>query len=261
MAIIVSVVAMGGLFHRNLHGDRVAPGLPLHAVVHEVIDGDTVIIEGGQKVRYLGINAPEVRVWDGAQWCVKPQIQGPEATAYNQRLVGGKELRLEYDQNPKDKFDRLLAYVWVGDCFVNGDLVLKGLALMDVRAPNLVYQKRLAALQAEARNSGRGIWRAMPGNTVSAEDAHGFVGMLAAVEGRILRTHLGEKKLHLNFGENVENDFTVIIYKENLSSFPLGRKDPAAYFLNKRVKVYGFIRELDGPAVVVCAPSQIDFLD
>ncbi|MCX8011748.1 MAG: thermonuclease family protein, partial [Desulfobacterota bacterium] len=131
---------------------------PLTAKVKEVVDGDTIILKGGEKVRYVGINAPEVRVWDGRQWISQRQICGEEAVKFNQKLVEGKKITLEYDRVKKDIYGRTLAYVWVNGVLANEELVKRGLALVDFRAPNLKYQVRFSAVQKEARKFRRGLW-------------------------------------------------------------------------------------------------------
>lgn len=237
-----------------------ASDLPAEAVVKEVIDGDTIVLKQGQKVRYLGINAPEIRAWDGRQWVFKRQIFGEEAKTCNERLVEGKRIRLEYDRKKRDDYDRLLAYVRVGDVFVNGELVREGLALMDVRVPNLKYQKMFLDFEKEARRFHRGIWGKIKERTVPHTEASQYVGKIAAVQGTIKNVYKGRKKVYLNFGKNFQKDFTAVIYEENLGNFPLGANEPVTHFLGKRVKIYGFIKEHGGPMITICAPTQIDFL-
>ena len=75
-----------------------------------VIDGDTIELDGGEKVRYIGIDTPETKhPRKPVQW------MGKEATAANQVLVEGRKVQLEYDVERKDKYGRMLAYVWAGD--------------------------------------------------------------------------------------------------------------------------------------------------
>jgi len=80
---------------------------PNIAKVTEVIDGDTIIIEGGYRVRYIGIDTPEIH----------PEVEafGMEAWQANRQLIEGKEVRLERDVSETDKYDRLLRYVYVVD--------------------------------------------------------------------------------------------------------------------------------------------------
>lgn len=123
---------------------------PETAKVTQVIDGDTIIIEGNYRVRYIGIDTPEVYP--------KVEDYGIEAWEANRRLVGGKEVRLERDVTEKDKYGRLLRYVYVGDVFVNAELVRWGLAEAKAYPPDIKYQDYLEKLEAEARLAGRGMW-------------------------------------------------------------------------------------------------------
>jgi endonuclease YncB( thermonuclease family) len=239
------------------HGNE----FPAEALVKEVIDGDTVILKQGQKVRYLGINAPEIRAWDGKRWVLKRQLLGEEAKTLNERLVEGKRISLEYDRKKRDRYERLLAYVRVDEVFVNEAMVRDGLALMDVRAPNLKHQEVFLNAQKEARRFSRGIWKKIGDNTITHREAVRFVNRIGAVQGKIRDVHRGKRKAYLNFGRDYKTDFTGVIYEENLKNFPLETGGVAAYFLGKRVRIYGFIKEGGGPMITICAPSQIDFLN
>ncbi len=123
---------------------------PDTARVIEVIDGDTITIEGGYRVRYIGIDAPEIH----------PDLEafGIEAWQANRKLVEGKEVRLERDVSEKDKYGRLLRYVWVDDILVEAELVRQGLARAKAYPPDTKYQDYLEQMEAEARQAGRGIW-------------------------------------------------------------------------------------------------------
>ncbi len=118
--------------------------------VTEVIDGDTIIIEGGYHIRYIGIDTPEIY----------PQVEafGLEAWQANRELVEGKTVRLERDVSETDKYGRLLRYVWVDGTMVNAELVRRGLAEAKAYPPDTKYQTLLEALETEARLAGRGMW-------------------------------------------------------------------------------------------------------
>ncbi|MBN1586407.1 MAG: thermonuclease family protein [Candidatus Omnitrophica bacterium] len=131
---------------------------PTEAVVSRVIDGDTVELSTGQHVRYLGINTPEVRKKRGGQWIYDPEPFAEAATALNRDLVEGCRVRLEYDVEKKDKYGRLLAYVYLGDLWINGEMVRSGLGEVFTLAPNTKYVDELAGLQNQARQERKGIW-------------------------------------------------------------------------------------------------------
>jgi micrococcal nuclease len=116
--------------------------------VTRVIDGDTIIIEGGYHVRYIGIDAPE-----------SGEFYYLEAKQMNEGLVEGKKVRLERDISDKDSYGRLLRYVYVGDDFVNAEIIRQGCAWAIAYPPDVKYQVYLEAVEKEARQSKRGVWR------------------------------------------------------------------------------------------------------
>jgi endonuclease YncB( thermonuclease family) len=117
--------------------------------VNRVYDGDTILLEDGRKVRYLGINSPE--------------FQEPfylKAKRFNESLVLGKEIRLEFDQERSDTYHRILAYVYVGDQLANARLVKEGLAHVFLIGPSRRHNTLLLQAQAEAKQNRVGIWSA-----------------------------------------------------------------------------------------------------
>jgi len=131
------------------------------ARVVRVIDGDTIEVEiGGReyRLRYIGIDAPEtVKENTPVEW------MGPEASAANAALVKGKMVYLERDLSNTDRYGRLLRYVFLADgTFVNGELVRQGYAQAITYAPDVKYQELLRALEREARDAERGLWRPAP---------------------------------------------------------------------------------------------------
>jgi micrococcal nuclease len=134
-----------------------AGGPLLHAIVVRVVDGDTIHVRINgrvEKVRYIGVNTPEVHHPSRGE-----EPGGQEATAVNTSLVGGRPVRLELDVQVRDRYGRLLAYVWVDDVMVNAELVRRGYAQVMTIPPNVRYQELLLKLQREAREAGRGLWR------------------------------------------------------------------------------------------------------
>lgn len=135
-----------------------SPATALLVKVKRVIDGDTILLQNGERVRYIGVNAPEV---DHSPRGAEPL--GREAKEANRRLVEGKWVRLEFDSERRDKYGRLLAYVFLDDgTFVNGWLVERGLAKAVSYPPNLKYQDLLKKLEREARKKQQGVWAEAP---------------------------------------------------------------------------------------------------
>jgi micrococcal nuclease len=135
-----------------------AQALPEQATVRRVVDGDTVELADGRLLRYLGIDAPEVRRREEDRWIVDPEPFGQEATEVNRRLVEGKTVRLEYDVQTHDRYGRLLAYVYVDGEMVNAKLLEEGYAQLLTIPPNVKYTARFQRLAEEARQQRRGLW-------------------------------------------------------------------------------------------------------
>lgn len=120
------------------------------AVVTRVVDGDTIVVSlNGQdyKVRFIGINTPE----RGRPYYL-------EATEKTKELCLGKQVRLEKDVSETDKYGRLLRYVYVGDTFVNAELVKQGYAQQFTLPPDVKYADLFKKLASEARERQAGLW-------------------------------------------------------------------------------------------------------
>ncbi len=120
-------------------------------LVTHTIDGDTIEIEGGYHVRYIGIDAPE-----------KGEPFYGEATEANRNLVEGKKVYLEKDVEDKDDNGRLLRYVWLDNIMVNAELVKLGYAYSYSYPPNTKYQQYFLQLEKEAREQKLGLWSLSP---------------------------------------------------------------------------------------------------
>ncbi len=121
-------------------------------VVH-VVDGDTFEIESGEKVRLIGIDTPET---------VKPnspvECYGKESSDHLKQLIEGKSVRLEKDKTDRDRYARLLRYVYLGDQFVNESLVREGYAKSIAYKPDITKQSLLDQAEQLAKDEKIGRW-------------------------------------------------------------------------------------------------------
>jgi micrococcal nuclease len=126
--------------------------------VKQVYDGDTLSLSTGEQVRYVGVDAPEIDHQGG-----KSDFLAHEARQFNAKLVQGKQVRLEFDEERNDHHGRLLAYVFLenGD-MVNELLVRKGFARVLPKPPNLKYFSLLLDAQRRAMAEKAGIWQKEP---------------------------------------------------------------------------------------------------
>jgi len=135
----------------------IAPYEKQKVKVVRVIDGDTIEIEGNKKVRYIGINTPELKDPRKPVGCF-----AQEAADENKKLVEGKEVFIQKDVSEVDKYKRLLRYVWVGDTFVNDYLVRQGFAQVSTFPPDVKYYQQFLEAQTEAKENNRGLWKECP---------------------------------------------------------------------------------------------------
>ena len=121
------------------------------AVVTKVIDGDTIELDSGEKVRYVGMDTPEITKG-------KNECYGHEASAKNTELVLGKTVTMKKDVSDRDRYGRLLRYIWVGDTFVNAKMIQEGYAAILTIPPDVAQIAYFKQLQAEARTANVGLW-------------------------------------------------------------------------------------------------------
>lgn len=137
-------------------------------LVKRVVDGDTLLLENGQRVRLIGIDTPEMHLSDKLyrdsqrteQDMRTIQELGRRAYEFTKNLVEGKRVSLGFDVEKYDKYDRLLAYVYLKDAtFVNAKIIEEGFASLMTIPPNVKYADLLLKLYQEARKNKRGLWK------------------------------------------------------------------------------------------------------
>jgi micrococcal nuclease len=138
-------------------------------LVRRAVDGDTLVLESGERVRLIGIDTPELhesdKLYRDAQR-THQDIQtikalGKRAYDFTRSLVEGKRVSLEFDVERHDKYDRLLAYVYLKEdgTFVNAEIVKQGYASLMTYPPNVKYADLFLKLYREARENRRGLWK------------------------------------------------------------------------------------------------------
>ena len=122
--------------------------------VTKVIDGDTIEIENGLRVRYIGLDTPELGN--------KPECFGREAFEKNEDLILGQEILLEKDVSETDRYNRLLRHVYLGNTLVGKLLIEEGYARVHSYPPDTRYQEKFLLSQSYAQKEGRGLWKNCP---------------------------------------------------------------------------------------------------
>ena len=122
-----------------------------HRHVDRVIDGDTIVLDGKEHVRLIGINAPEI------QHRKPVQCFGSEARDYLKRRLEGKDVVLKYDRQRLDKYNRTLAYIYLNHAFINEEMIKNGYAIAYRRFP-FKYKKAFVKAEQGAREERLGMW-------------------------------------------------------------------------------------------------------
>lgn len=222
--------------------------------VEHVIDGDTVVIEGGDRVRYIGMDTPE----EGEPFYA-------EAKERNLALVGGKRVRLVFcDSERRDRYGRLLAWVYTdGGVFVNRTLVEEGLARKFPVPPcGLLMYKEFKKAEEEARAKKRGLWSASPAErhraarkTITPGEAHGHLGEKVSVRGTVREVKPGRDGVYIVF--EGEGGFTAVVFSGLLKDLRMSGRDPAG-LKGRVVTVKGRIRSYHGaPEMLLKRPADI----
>jgi micrococcal nuclease len=137
-------------------------------LVVRVVDGDTLKLENGERVRLIGIDTPEthesVKLYrdskKSGQDIKTIQALGRRSYKFTRQLVEGKRVRLEFDLEKHDRYKRLLAYVYLKDgTFVNAEIIRQGYASLMTYPPNVKYVDTFKQLYKEARENVRGLWK------------------------------------------------------------------------------------------------------
>lgn len=157
------VVALLGVLVVRALGGGDSDG-PVHARVLRVVDGDTIVARltggGTEHIRYIGVDTPED---------VRPGVPvrcfSRRAARRNARLVAGRRVLLRFDAERRDKYGRLLAYVFAGRVFVNARLVAEGFARDYPFPPNTAHAGLMRRLRARAETRRRGLWGACGGSS------------------------------------------------------------------------------------------------
>ena len=230
-------------------------------VVESVIDGDTFKTGKGEDVRLIGVNTPETKHPD------KPvEYYGKKASQYTRSIIQGSKVYLEYGVEEKDKYNRTLAYVFLPDgTLFNARLLYEGYANLLTIPPNIKYVDLFKEMVEEARENEKGLWS---GNetelserlpVISWKKADNYYGKKVFVVGEIVDTYDSGKAIFLNFAENYKDTFTAVIFSSDTFKFDF---EPEDYFLNKKVKVKGEIKEYSGaPEIIINETSQIKIID
>ncbi|MFH1259246.1 MAG: thermonuclease family protein [Elusimicrobiota bacterium] len=246
---------------------------PAEALVTKVIDGDTIIVEGGYNVRLLGIDADEA-----GYPCYEAAKKRLE------ELILNKTVRLEKDQTDVDQYKRYLRYIFLDDKNICLELVKEGLAIARFYEPDRKYKNEIVSGEKEAIEKKVGCkWSASTnvsadklsyeknefsyeklttGKTglkvVGAYQSGNYYGREVIVEGKVVGAYRSKTNIvFLNFDKTYPNQYFVgVIFSSDQYKFV---EAPEKYYAGKTVRIKGKIKEYRGkPEIIIKDPSQIE---
>jgi len=283
LAILVGILIIGGAIY-FFSKEKTAPSsissptqtqclAPSEVLVTKIIDGDTIVVEGGYSVRILGIDADE-----SGYPCYQP------AKSRLEELVLNKKVRLEKDVTDVDQYKRCLRYVFLGDQNIGLELVKEGLAIARFYEPDLKYKEKISLAEKEAIENKIGCkWSAFAKasedksseekiefswekltpeitglKVIDACDAGNYYGKEIIVEGKIIAAYRSKTNtVFLNFEKPYPNHcFTGVIFSSDQYKFV---QNPENYYLNQTIRIKGQIKEYQGkPEIILKTPDQIE---
>ena len=224
------------------------PGGPV--ALGAVIDSETLRLADGRTLRLVDIDTPAAR--DSAALAAR-------AEAAVQKLVATAPLELRYSGNGTDRHGRLLAQLFAGGTWVEGELLRRGLARVHGSADNRIGLDAMLALENEARQARRGLWRSRRFAVRAAADAARYAGSFQIVEGVVSGAAEVDGGVYLNFGPDWHTAFSAHLDRDAVKLCRAAGLDPRKLG-GARLRVRGFIDGTRRPVIEIAFPEQIERL-
>lgn len=220
--------------------------------VSHVFDGDTVRMADGERVRLVGVQAPELPDDPWAR----------QAKAGLEALVLDRVVTLWGGTTTRDRHGRTLAHiVRSGDgLWIQGELLVRGLARAYVFRDNRMGADALLAWEEAARKERRGLWTHPDYTIVPADKAESVLRSFAIIEGRVLDVAVVRGRTYLNFGANWRTDFTIRVERPARRLFDAEGLDLDG-IERSLIRVRGWVRWENGPLIEASHPEQIEILE
>lgn len=226
-------------------------------VVQEVVDGDTLVLDGGLTVRLVGIQAPKLPL---GRPDFDPQPLAPEAKAALEVLTLGRRVRLSYGGLRVDRYGRALAHLHDDQGrWIQGEMLSRGLARVYSFQDNRAQVREMLVLEAQARADRLGIWLLPYYAIRRPEDTGDYLNRFEVVEGLVLAAAQVRGRIYLNFGEDWRTDFTVSVAPGDVDLFENAGIDLLAA-AGQKIRVRGWLRNFNGPVIDVTHPEQVESL-
>lgn len=232
--------------------------------VTRVVDGETLVLDGGTELRLIGALSP--RAYDTAGETSDWPLADRARSALDV-IAAGRTIRLAYAGRRNDRYGRLLAHAFTGSgddrIWLQGELLKKGLARAYALDGNTACLAELVTHEAVAREKSEGLWAETIYAVRPAEDVSTLLrlaGTFQIVEGTVSNAADVRGTLYVNFGEDRRQDFTVVVRPQARRAFTAAGLKPEE--LNgRRIRVRGWIERRGGPLIELPHPDALERLD
>lgn len=232
------------------------------ALVTEVIDGDTVVLEEGSQVRLVGIQAPKLslgrkgfRDWPLAEQA-KKELEG---------LVLNQNVQLFFAKTRKDRHGRFLAHLVMENpekesVWVQGEMLRRGFARVYSFKDNRICVREMLAIEALARASEEALWDLTYYRVRKDVEADNYINSFQLVEGRVENVAVRRDIIYLNFSDNWRTDFTIAISTKDAKRHFTEMRD-FKDLTGKKVRVRGWLEKRNGPMITATHMEQFEILE
>lgn len=229
------------------------------AVVREIIDGDTLLLDSGESVRLVGIQAPKLPLNRPG---FIPWPLAEQARVALDELTKAQGVRLSYGGARTDRYRRLLAHLHRDSdgLWIQGEMLKRGLARVYTFSDNRALAAEMLALEGAARAAKRGIWAEKFYAVRQAGELERDIDTFQLVEGKIHNAAKIRDYIYLNFDSDFRTDFTVSIHKRNWPHFEASGVDPISWE-GKAIRVRGWLDKRNGPMIEITHPEQAELLN
>jgi endonuclease YncB( thermonuclease family) len=240
-----------------------APPCPLTKgetrAVARVVDGETLLLDEGRRLRLIGALAPRAGDVGAAAGSWPPENEARAALA---TLAEGRSVALWHDRRQRDRYGQLLAHVTIGSDWLQGTLVARGLARAYGRPGSDACAEALAKLERRAREDGLGLWAnaAYRVRVASRGDWRRAAGSFQVVSGTVRRVSRGTGEVYVSLSERRGRAYPLAaVVAGNRSDLTGGVAIRA--LVGRRVLVRGWIEQRRGPVIIVDSKGQLELVD
>ncbi len=227
------------------------------ARVIAVVDGVTVVLDDKSTVRLVGVlipwdtpEDPGERMKRGADM-LKREVLGRFVNVYQpMKDEGGRTNRIGQKMAQLERDD---------GAWVQGALIQTGTAMVLTTETNPEMAGEMLKLEAQARDDQKGIWADPRLGVTNTDDAGRYINEFKIVEGVVFSNASKSNQVYLNFGRDWKTDFTIMIPASRRTAFARDGMDIMG-LVHKRLRVRGWVEELNGPMISVTHPAQIEIL-